>query len=162
MIANGIILSKLIYLIPLWAGADKYLLNSLQLIQNKAARLVTKCGQETPIRMLLRQCGWLSVAQMGMYHSLVSTFKIKQSKCPLYLYSKLWDTEDVPYNVRSAAKHRIRLGRSSQAVTQLARCSFKYRSAEDWNTLPVVIRQTEDLSSFKCMLRKWIFENINI
>ena len=36
MIANGLIMSKMLYLIPLWAGTEKYLLNSLQLIQNKA------------------------------------------------------------------------------------------------------------------------------
>ena len=43
MIANGLIMSKLVYLIPLWSGCEHYLLNSLQIIQNKAARVVTKC-----------------------------------------------------------------------------------------------------------------------
>jgi hypothetical protein len=49
MIANGIIMSKLIYLIPLWSGCETYLLNSLQVVQNKAARVVTRCGKRTPI-----------------------------------------------------------------------------------------------------------------
>ena len=42
MLADGIFMSKLIYLIPLWGGCEKYLIRSLQVIQNKAARVVTK------------------------------------------------------------------------------------------------------------------------
>ena len=42
MIADGIFMSKLVYLIPLWGGSSKGLLKCLQIIQNKAARAVTK------------------------------------------------------------------------------------------------------------------------
>ena len=41
MVANGIIVSKLCYLIQLWGGCDRYLLDSLQILMNKAARYVT-------------------------------------------------------------------------------------------------------------------------
>ena len=54
MIANGIFLSKLIFQISLWGGADDYLLNSLQIIQNKAARFVTRRGRYTPVAELLK------------------------------------------------------------------------------------------------------------
>ena len=53
MIANGIFMSKLIYVIPLWAGCENYLINALQIIQNSAARAVTKCNWRTPIQSLL-------------------------------------------------------------------------------------------------------------
>ena len=42
MLADGIFMSKLIYLISLWGGCEKYLIRSLQIIRNKAARVVTK------------------------------------------------------------------------------------------------------------------------
>ena len=42
MIADGIFMSKLVYLIPLRGGSAKYLIKSLQTLQNKAARAVTK------------------------------------------------------------------------------------------------------------------------
>ena len=38
IIANGIFMSKLIYLMPLWSGCEDYLVRSLQVVQNKAAR----------------------------------------------------------------------------------------------------------------------------
>ena len=162
MIANGIFISKLVYLIPLWVGSENYLINSLQIIQNKAARAVTKCDRETPIPYLLHQCGWLSVAQLGMYHSLVMAYKVKNSHCPQYLFSKLWDTEKLPYNVRSTTECRIRLGRASQAVTEMARRSFKYRTTQDWNRLPADIRCANKLETFKVMVKDWIRKNINI
>ena len=54
MIANGIFMSKLIYLIPLWGGCEEFLLRSLQVAQNKAARLVTKCEAYTSTKTCLK------------------------------------------------------------------------------------------------------------
>ena len=42
MIANGIFISKISYLIAVWGGCSQELLNQLQVAQNKAARIVTK------------------------------------------------------------------------------------------------------------------------
>ena len=68
MVAEGIFMSKLIYLMPLWGGCELYLIRSLQVIQNKAARAVTKSGWYTSTKDLLQQCGWLSVNQLIAYH----------------------------------------------------------------------------------------------
>ena len=52
MIATGIFMSKLIYLMPLWSGCEDYLVSALQVIQNKAARSVTKLSIFTPTKTL--------------------------------------------------------------------------------------------------------------
>ena len=72
MIANGIFLSKLIFQISLWGGAEEYLLQALQIIQNKAARFVAQRNRYTPVSELLRQCGWLSVRQLAFFHSVAA------------------------------------------------------------------------------------------
>ena len=41
-VANGIFISKLCYLIQVWGGCPEYLLSALQVLQNRAARAVTK------------------------------------------------------------------------------------------------------------------------
>ena len=76
MLANGIFISKLIYFIPVWMGCDDYLVNALQVCQIKAARLVTKLDRFTPTKVLMQQCGWLSVKQLMIYHSLVLLHKV--------------------------------------------------------------------------------------
>ena len=48
MVANGIFGSKMLYGLQLFGGTEEYLLNSLQVVQNKAARTVTKLNIFTP------------------------------------------------------------------------------------------------------------------
>ena len=49
MLADGIFISNLSYLISLWGGCEKYLIKSLQIVQNKTARVVSN----TPTHALL-------------------------------------------------------------------------------------------------------------
>ena len=167
MIANGVITSRLIYLIPLWSGCEKYLINSLQIVQNKAARLVTKCGRMTPVKSILSQCGWLSVAHLSVYHSLVLVFKILATKSPQYLFDKLSGTRgETHYKTRyilsQSRDKMITLGSDSQAEGELARRSFVYRCSAQWNSLPVELREASNLKIFKPKLRKWVLENVPI
>ena len=150
-------MSRLVYLIPLWSGTEQYLLKSLQVVQNKAARIVTRSGKRTPVKQLLNQCGWLSVAQLGVFHSLVLMYKILHTKSPRYLYSKL--SNESTLNLRSTANNRIGLGQDSQTGAGLARNPFKYRATRQWNNLPLDVRQSINLKMFKFKLRKWVVNN---
>ena len=75
-VANGIFMSKLCYLIQLWGGTEDYLLHALQVIQNRAARAVTRMSWFTPTRVLLNKCKWLSVKQLIFYQTVLTTHKI--------------------------------------------------------------------------------------
>ena len=76
MIANGAVMSRLVYLITLWGGAQLYLLKALQVLQLTAARSV--CG---PVafrwsrRKLLARVGWLSVRQLIQFHTVLQAHK---------------------------------------------------------------------------------------
>ena len=107
MIANGIFVSKLIFQISLWGGTEEYLLNSLQIIQNKAARCVARRGKYTPVVELMKQCGWLSVRQLVFYHSVVLIYKSLMTTFPKYIHSKL--CTEFPYNTRLAQSDSVRL-----------------------------------------------------
>ena len=160
MVANGIFLSKLIYLIPLWGGACGYLLKILQVIQNKAARYVTKSSIFTPTRDLLKQCRWLSVSQLSAYHSLVVTHKTMLSQKPRYLYDKFGS--QYPCNTRLAASRRIRIDGNFDADLSLAHDSFRWRASKLYNELPVHIRTETKLARFKFNLKQWVSSNVTI
>ena len=162
MIANGIIISRLLYLIPLWSGCEGYLLNSLQIVQNKAARLVTKCGKRTPIKSLLTQCGWLSVAQLSVYHSQVLVFKVLATKSPRYLYEKLSGTQGETYYRTRFIRDQQSSQPDSTAEGDIAKRSFKYRASAQWNSLPLNIRQSSNLKEFKFKLKKWVLSHVPI
>ena len=107
MLANGIFMSKLTYLIPLWGGCGVILRKCLQVVQNKVARVVTKLDWSTPPQKLLHQIGWLSVNQLMYYHSVLQVFNVKQHQTPRYLNSMFSKT--YRYNTRQAEGGLIRL-----------------------------------------------------
>ena len=89
MSANKTFISILDYLIPLWGGTEGYLVRALQVLQNRAARCVTKLGWYTPTRKLLKQCNWLSVKQLIAYHTVLHVHRIVKCGSPLYLSDRL-------------------------------------------------------------------------
>ena len=86
-ITEGIFTSVLTYCLPLFAGCEQYEMEALQVMQNKAARLVTHAGWRTSRQVIFGQVGWLSVNQLAFYHTALSTFRIRQSQEPEYLHS---------------------------------------------------------------------------
>ena len=160
MIANGIFCSKLIFQISLWGGAENYLLDSLQIIQNKAARFVTSRGRYTPVAELLRQCGWLSVRQLVFYHSVVLIHKTLVTKYPKYIHNKL--SSEFPYNTRLAESEAVRMGADFQAKLELTEKSFMNRGTVDFNKLPTELRKISKNDEFKIRLKKWVVENCKI
>ena len=158
LIAEGIFMSKLAYLIPLWGGCSKYLIKALQVIQNRAARTVTRLWWDTPTKLLLGQCGWLSVHQLAVYHSVLLVYKVVQTKSPQYLASMF----DTPYQfpTRQADSGMIRhLGAPG---SELIRKSFRWRASEEYNQLPADVRNTNKLVDFKKGAKRWIMENVEV
>ena len=159
MIANGVMMSHITYLIQLYGGCSEQLLSSLQVLHNKAARLVTKLDWRTPTRTLLLQCGWLSVRQMVAYHSILLVFKTKQIKKPRYIYSNI--NHKFSQITRLATMGGIKDTRRFEST--LAQASFLPRTIKMWNEkLPVDIRSEECVNILKSKLKTWVKQDIKI
>ena len=160
MIANGIFCSKLIFQISLWGGTEEYLLDSLQIVQNKAVRFVTCRDKYTHIVELLKQCGWLSIRQLIFYHSVISIFKTLQTTYPKYIFSKL--SSEFPYNTRLAQSESVRMGLAFQCKLELTEKSFLNRATVSYNKLPAELRQVRKLETFKEQLKIWVLANYKV
>ena len=157
MLADGIFMSKLSYLIALWGGCGIILRKTLQIIQNKVARVVTKLDWSTSAAVLLNQVGWLSVNQLIFYHSVLQVYKVNKTQTPKYLDSMFSWTYN--YNTRQAVGGVIRLvGKPKLDVTKN---SFRWRAANQYNQLPAEIRRCQTLESFKSNAKTWIKENVS-
>ena len=88
-IANGIFNSKVVFPFSVWGGCEDYLLDSLQIIINKAMRVICNVGKSLKIEELKRRTGWLSICQAVMYHSLMDARRVMTIRQPAYLYHKL-------------------------------------------------------------------------
>jgi hypothetical protein len=153
-IADGIFMSKLVYLILLSGGSSKGLLKCPPIIQNKAARAVTKLNWYTPTADLLRQCNWLSVHQLSVYHSVTLAFKVKQAKSPKYLFTM--------FNTSYNYKTRQADSGTRTPELELAKDIFSWRAAHMFKQLPEHIRNLNNLQAFKLAAKKWVRENIDV
>jgi hypothetical protein len=168
MLANGIFISKLIYLMPVWMGCEDYLVNALQVCQNKAARLVTKLDRFTSTKVLMQQCGWLSVKQLMIYHSLVLLHKVFRNQKPVYLYQKITAGPPLP-NTRQAAATTVALTAldvHSQPLVpgsdlSLARKSWCWSSVSWYSQLPPNLLSERKDRAFKTRLKDWVSKNVD-
>ena len=157
MIAEGIFMSKLSYVIALWGGCGAGLKKSLQVLQNKVAQVVTRQDWNTPSKVLLQQCGWLSVNQMIFFHTVLLVFKVKLTRSPKYLYM-MHNNWTYPYTTRQAENDLIRV--AVRPRLEMVRDSFRWRAASNFNQLPVDIRTCRKVGVFKKKIKPWIKENI--
>ena len=145
-------------MIAVWGGCGAGLRKSLQIIQNKAARFVTKLDWSSSTSILLGQMGWLSVNQLIFYHSVLLVYKVKMNKSPMYIDNMFnWS---YLYNTRQAEGGLIKImGKPKLDVT---RSSFRMRAANQYNQLPTEIRGITTLTIFKSKVKSWIRENVSI
>ena len=156
MVANGIVMSKLVYLITLWGSAKQYLLKAIMFQQLTAARAV--CGFNSwgwSKKKLLDRVGWLSVRQLIFFHSVLQAHKTITIGVPRPLHESI--STDHPYRTRSAAHGLIRFGESFSGPSS----TFRYRAMNWYNSVPTKVR-TGSLVTVKKKLKQWARQNVQI
>ena len=131
------------------------MLKALQVVQNKAARCVTRKSWFTATRQLLKECGWLSIRQLAFYHTVLTIHRILRSEKPVYLRNKV--TFNHPYSTRQATGGCVRFDRASNLEG-----SFINRAARDYNSIPNTLKIVTSLPYFKTKLKKWTVANIPV
>ena len=148
VITSGIFNSVLVYCLPLFGGCNVEHINDLQVMQNRAAQIVTHFPPRTNRNLMYDKLKWLTVPQLIFYHTMIAVYKVRQSKEPEYLASFLL--------------RENRMGNIIIPTTKLslAKRSFVWRGSEGWNSLPQDIRKLRKLGAFKKNVKQWICSNI--
>ena len=129
MLANGVVMSKIVYLITVWGGAHQYLLKGLQVQQLTAAIVV--CGPHSKFWSrfsLLKRVGWLSIRQLIFFHTVLQAHKTIVSGKPTLLHKNI--STHHPRNTRGAAAGLIRYGESFRGDSSLITATFKHRAVQ--------------------------------
>ena len=143
-ITQGILNSVLIYGLVLIGGLDKGQLGDLQVLQNRAAQIVTRSPPRAARDPMFDKLDWLSLNQLIAYHTLMQVFKIRNSGEPEYL-SRILRNDN--------RNGRILIPNSDLS---LAKRSFCFRGAQLWNTVPASIRNSPKIGVFKINTKKWV------
>ena len=148
IIVEGLFLSVLNYCLPLYGGCGEGDLNDLQVLQNRAARLITNSTGRVPRKEVFDEIHWMTVRQLIFYQTALTTFRIRESCEPEYL-ARLMTNDNTRGNI---IVPNTRLS--------LAQKSYCFRASEQWNSLPSTIRNLKSKQSFKAELKKWVFQNV--
>ena len=155
MIANGIFHSKLVYMINVWSSCSKEMIQALQIIQNRVAKMITRNWNNKNVENL-NQIGWLSVSQLAFHQSVVMIHQVRVKNIPENIF-RMYNWE-YSHQTRQATSKKIKpIGLPK---LELGKKSFKWRAAENYNSLPTSITEITDIQKFKIQSKKWTSHNI--
>ena len=89
LLANGLIISRIIYCIQIWGGLPADQARSVQTLMNKCACVVTGKSRRTSTRILMEECRWLYFDEVAQYHSLLMLWKVLWLSVPYFLAKRL-------------------------------------------------------------------------
>ena len=155
-LVQSLVISRLDYANALYVGLSKDLLHRLQLVQNTAARIITRTSRKQHITPILYDLHWLPVEQRIKYKLMLHTFKALHGQAPRYIQDML-EFYTPSRVLRSASQHKLKVPRT-RTVTY-GKKSFTAVTAKLWNELlPSSLKSETELHSFKSSLKTVLFK----
>ena len=128
--------------------------NDLQLLQNHATRVVLKAKRDCSATALLKELHWLPVRQRVLYKIALIVFKcLHFADFPSYLKDIVVLHKPSKF-LRSGDKHLLQ--KPFKKLHFGNKC-FHYSAPRVWNDLPLKIRGTTCLTTFKRLLKTHYF-----
>ena len=135
-------------------GLPKVLLNRLQLVQKRAARIVTFTEKYEHITPSLIDLHWLPVEYRIIYKILLLAYKAINGLSPSCI-SNLLSFCSSSYSLRSCSNKLLQAPRSKLKTYGDRR--FSIAGSKLWNGIPASLRNTDSLDSFKKHLKTYLF-----
>ncbi|KAF7248278.1 putative sodium-coupled neutral amino acid transporter 11 [Varanus komodoensis] len=139
-VTHALVTSRLDFCNALYVGLPLKMVRILQLVQNRAARLLTGTGRYVHMTPVLRQLHWLPIEVRAQFKVLVMTYKALNGLGPGYLKERLH-----PYMsarpLRSVGEALLRepsMEEIRRVVTR--RRAFSAVAPKLWNVLPREVR----------------------
>ena len=133
------------YALVVWDNCFVREKQSVEKIQNEAARLVTGITRSASINNLYREIGWMTLEDRSKYQKIICIYKIINGLAPNYL-------KDIfPQNVSDRTSYTLRNANDIDIVlwrTKLLASSFIPSAVSLWNELPDDIKSLQSISLF--------------
>ena len=158
---HALVIGRLDYCNSLLMNAPASLMDKLQRVQNRAARLVLlPRGRPGIVRAtpLLKQLSWLPVKLRVIFKVCVIAFKCVHGSAPAYLKDLLQ---------KQTRDSRLRQPQHNELQQHVARrkvgaSSLQVAGPVLWNRLPPELRNTDKLYTFRRQLKTHLWTNYNI
>ena len=119
-------------------------------------RIVLQADIMTPSEFMFRELNWLPFYKRVNYHKCVLMYKSLNNIAPDYLTERFMKVSETHNRqLRSADNDLLKVPFSR---TKYYDNSFTVSGAKLWNSLPLNIRQSPSIDSFKCSIKAHLLE----
>ena len=130
--------------------ANKSTLNKLERTNKRALRFVTNKGHLS-YEEICKEEKQLSVYKRCIRNMAIQMYKINKGTAPDYI-SELFSTQNSGYAMRD----NQRMVLPEYNTVTFGKNSFRYLGAKVWNSIPVTIKHSVSLSTYKSALHEWL------
>ena len=136
-------------------GVPKQQLDKIQRVQNAAARVISRTKKFDHITPVLMSLHWLPIAERINFKILLLTFKALHGMAPKYIQ----DMVKIVKRDRTLRSNNLLLLQvpKSNMASYGDRC-FAYAAPYLWNQLPLDIRKSKTVATFKVKLKTHLFK----
>ncbi len=153
-LVHALVSSRLDYCNALLIGIPACQLKRLQLLQNKAARIISRTGKYEHITPVLQKLHWLPVRYRIEYKVLLLVFKCLYGDAPCYL-KELLKLYTPKRSLRSGA---LNLLSTPKCPNKKGDRAFSIAGPKLWNDLPIYLRKPLSITVFKKGLKTCLFK----
>ena len=138
-----------------WGNCGEALKDKLQILQNWAARIITRTSYDTANQFaLLRQLKWLDVRsiiklEMGLFMYKALNQLVPEQISEMFTHLSTYHS----YQTRSAVNGNLYIPTSHLFPEQR---SLSYAGSKLWNEIPFEIRNADSLNSFKTNFKAYL------
>ena len=154
---RSLVLSRINYCNRLLSSIPSTQLYRVQRLQNWAARLVFQVSRDHPSQPLLNLLHWLPLKQRIIFKLLLFVFKILNNQAPKYLHTCL--NLYTPTRSLRSSSDPLRLTYSVTRTLAGDR-TFTVSASKYWNDLPLTVRQSSSVSTFRKALKTHLFKSL--
>ena len=150
---SAYILPSLDYCLTIWGNTTKTHIERLHKLQKCAARIILDAAPDAPSQPLFNQLNWLNIYERIEYNKGILMFKILHGLAPSYLRNLFTFQSSNNYQFRSISNGNLCIPRHA---TESFKRSLQYSGATLWNCLPVTVKTSKTIVSFKRHLQNYI------
>lgn len=122
----------------------------LQILQNKAMRVILKCNRFSSSKLMLSTLNWLNIEQFLYFQTMIFIFKMNNNILPDYLGQQLLPVTDVHLrNTRTANTNSFYVKRTIKSSTMK---NLFHKGVVQFNLLPQEIKISKTIQRFKSQL----------
>ena len=159
-LVSAFVLSRIDYCNSLLFGSTHDVTSHLQRIQNYAGRVILRLPMSSRITIHLKSLHWLPVKVRSTYKIACLCYHCHSSTAPSYVTDMLHKKPLHTRNTRSSSYTMPLLNRPAHSKATLGDRSFSFASSSVWNSIPNDVRCAPSLSSFKSLLKTYLFRSV--